>query len=51
VAYGAYRIAGRDKTVNEVYEEEKGHLIPLPSIAFSNIETSPARWTNTNRGH
>ena len=39
VAYGAHRIAGKDKTVNEFYEEEKQHLLPLPDFAFSNLET------------
>jgi len=40
MAYGTHRIAGRQKSVNETYEQEKGHLIPLPSVPFSNIETS-----------
>ena len=39
VAYGAHRMAGKDKTVNELYEEEKQHLLPLPDFPFSNIET------------
>jgi len=43
MAYGAHRIAGREKTVNELYEEETGRLLPLPSIPFSNIETSAGK--------
>jgi len=39
LAYGDHRIAGREQTVNELYEEEKRHLIDLPEIAFSNILT------------
>jgi transposase len=38
LAYGEHRMAGREKTVNELYEEEKGHLLPLPRIPFSNID-------------
>lgn len=36
--YGEHRIAGRERTVNELYEAEKDHLIPLPDIPFSNLE-------------
>jgi hypothetical protein len=43
LGYGGHRIAGREKTVNELYEEEKGHLLTLPDIAFSNIETAGAK--------
>jgi hypothetical protein len=43
MAYGGHRIAGRDKMVNEYYEEEKGRLVPLPSIPFSNIESSAGK--------
>jgi len=39
MAYGSHRIAGKEKTVNEIYEEEKQHLLPLPDFRFSNIET------------
>ena len=38
-AYGDHRIVGREKTVNELYEAERHHLLSLPDIAFSNIET------------
>ena len=30
VAYGNHKMAGRDRTVNELYEEEKAHLLTLP---------------------
>ncbi|TES89354.1 MAG: IS21 family transposase [Desulfobacteraceae bacterium] len=40
LSYGDHRIAGRDQTVNELYEQERHQLISLPDIAFSNLETS-----------
>ena len=40
LSYGSHRIAGREQTVNELYEIEKKHLITLPDIPFSNLETS-----------
>ncbi len=40
LSYGDHRIAGREQTVKELYEVEKDHLLPLPDIAFSNLETS-----------
>jgi transposase len=40
LSYGDHRIAGRERTVSELYEEEKAHLISLPDIPFSNLETS-----------
>jgi transposase len=43
MAYGGHRIAGREKTVNECYEQEKGHLLALPPIPFSNIELSAGK--------
>ena len=39
VAYGDHRMAGKERTVNELYEEEKQYLLPLPDFPFSNIET------------
>ncbi len=38
IAYGDHRMAGREKMVNELYEEEKQHLLPLPQVPFSNVE-------------
>jgi transposase len=43
MAHGGHRMAGRDKTVDELYEEEKAHLFVLPPIPFSNIETSSGK--------
>lgn len=40
LSYGDHRIAGREQTVNELYEAEREHLLPLPDIAFSNLETA-----------
>ncbi|MBU2644722.1 IS21 family transposase [bacterium] len=39
--FGGHRIAGRDKTVQQLYEQEKQFLLPLPEVPFSNIDT----WT------
>ncbi len=35
IAYGDHKIAGRDRKVNELYEEEKVHLLAVPAAAFS----------------
>ncbi len=42
-AYGDHRIKGRDKTVKELFEEEKKHLLPLPGVPFSNLDTVSAK--------
>ena len=39
LAYGEHRVAGKENTVNELYEQEKQELLPLPEAPFSNIET------------
>jgi transposase len=39
LSYGSHRLAGREQTVNELYEAEQQYLIPLPDIGFSNLET------------
>lgn len=41
--YGDHRIAGREQTVNELYETESKHLLPLPDITFSNLNTSSGK--------
>ncbi len=41
--YGEHRMAGRDRTVNELYEGEKERLLTLPEAVFSNIQTSGSR--------
>jgi transposase len=43
VAYGNHKMAGRDWKVNELYEEEKGHLLGLPDAVFSNVKVSSGR--------
>jgi transposase len=40
LSYGDHRIAGREHTVNELYEQERQYLVSLPDVAFSNLETS-----------
>lgn len=41
--YGKHRIEGREKTVDELFEEERAHLLGLPAHPFSNIETVESR--------
>ena len=43
VAYGDHRIQGREGTVNELFEQERGHLVSVPEIPFSNMEISLGR--------
>lgn len=43
ISYGDHKMAGRDRNVNELYEEEKEHLLPLPEADFINIQTSGGR--------
>jgi transposase len=43
LSYGTHRIQGQEKSVNELFEEEKAHLISLPPVAFSNIQTIDAK--------
>jgi len=38
MAYGEHRMATREQSVNELYEAERGHLIELPEVPFSNME-------------
>jgi transposase len=40
LSYGDHRIAGREQSVNELYEAEKQYLISLPDVGFSNLETT-----------
>ncbi|WP_456326060.1 Mu transposase domain-containing protein [Palaeococcus sp. (in: euryarchaeotes)] len=41
--YGNHTISGRHGTVNELYEEEKKHLLDLPEVPFSNVEVCNGR--------
>jgi len=43
LSYGDHRIAGREHTVNELYEKEKRHLLSIPDIPFSNLEISSGK--------
>jgi len=43
VSYGNHKMVGRDRTVNELYEEEKAHLLSLPEAVFSNVKISAGR--------
>ena len=43
VSYGEYTSAGRDRSVNALYEEEKEHLVALPGVTFDNIQISGGR--------
>ena len=43
IAYGNHKMAGRDRKVDELYEEEKGHLLGLPEVDFSNIKVCSGR--------
>lgn len=43
LAYGDHKIAGREKTVNELFEEEKEHLLKLPEVPFSNIQIADGK--------
>lgn len=38
VIYGSHKISGRDRTVSELYEDEKAHLLAEPEVAFSNVQ-------------
>jgi len=43
LAYGNHRLQGRERTVNELFEEEKEHLFAIPDHSFSNIQTVESR--------
>jgi transposase len=43
LAYGAHKMAGRERSVNELYEDEKTHLLPLPETAFNNVQPKSGR--------
>jgi len=38
LTYGNHKMAGRERKVDELYEEEKGHLLPLPEAVFANVQ-------------
>jgi Transposase and inactivated derivatives len=43
LAYGNHKMSGRDRKVNELYEDEKEHLLALPEESFSNVRTCGGR--------
>jgi len=43
LAYGNHKMSGRDRNVNELYEDEKQHLLALPEADFSNVRTCDGR--------
>jgi len=43
LSYGDHRIAGREHTVNELYDEEQEHLIALPEIPFGNLQPTTGK--------
>jgi transposase len=43
LTYGQHRVQGQEKTVNELFEEEKSKLIARPAVAFSNIQAAQSK--------
>jgi len=43
LAYGSHTISGRERSVTELYEQEKAHLLCLPEDVFSNVQTYDGR--------
>ena len=43
LSYGDHRIAGREHTVNELYDEEQGHLIAIPEVPFGNLQPTTGK--------
>lgn len=41
--YGNHKLAGRDRSVSELFDEERGHLLSLPKAVFSNLQTLNGR--------
>lgn len=41
--YGTHTIAGRDRSVQDLFEAEKKHLIALPEHPFSNVQSFTGR--------
>ena len=42
-AYGSHTLAGRTRSVETLYEEEKDHLLALPEVVYSNIQVHKGR--------
>lgn len=43
VAYGSHTMSGREQTVADLYEGEKGYLLGLPDAVFSNVQICNGR--------
>jgi transposase len=43
LAYGQHRIQGREGTVQELFEAETAHLLPLPEVPFSNLQITTGK--------
>ena len=38
LTYGNHKMAGPERRVNELFEDEKGHLLCLPETVFGNVQ-------------
>lgn len=43
MAYGNRKMSGKEQTVSQLYEEEKSHLLALPDVVFTNVQTCNGR--------
>jgi hypothetical protein len=43
LSYGSHTIAGREHTVDELFEQERQSLLSQPTIPFSNIQLQPGK--------
>jgi hypothetical protein len=43
LAYGGHRLRGREGTVNELFAQEQGQLLPLPAMPFSTLQISSGK--------
>jgi transposase len=43
LAYGSHRLQGREKTVNEFFQEEQAGLLPLPAVPFTVTQISSGK--------
>ena len=43
IAYGNHQITGRDRQVNQLYDEEKAYLLSDADVDFSNVKTTDGR--------
>ena len=41
--YGQHTIAGRDATVDELFEQERDQLLPLPAVSYDNVQVTSGR--------